>query len=82
MADRFEISTRTVYRYIDILCATGVPILSKKGRNGGFYIADYYKIKEFFLTREEKQYLINLLEEKDDKNARYLRLKFSAIGTF
>ena len=82
LADKFEISTRTVYRYVDVLCGAGVPILSKKGRNGGFFIADYYRVREFFLTREEKQYLLDLLSSKDDENAKYLRLKFSAIGTF
>lgn len=82
LSQKFEISTRTVYRYIDILCGAGVPILSKTGKDGGFYIADYYKVREFFLTREEKQYLIELLSTKDDQNAKYLKLKFSAIGTF
>lgn len=82
LADKFEISTRTVYRYIDVLCGAGVPILSQKGKNGGFFIADYYKVREFFLTREEKQYLLDLLDSKTDENAKYLKLKFSAIGTF
>ena len=42
IATRFEISRRTVYRYIDTLCLANVPILVDRGANGGFYIADSY----------------------------------------
>ena len=82
LAQKYEVSTRTVYRYIDVLSGAGVPILSQTGANGGFYIADYYKVREFFLTREEKQYLLDLLSNQDNETAKYLKLKFSAIGTF
>ena len=82
LADKFEVSTRTVYRYIDILCGAGVPILSQTGANGGFYIADFYKVRDFFLTREEKQYLLDLLFAQNDPTAQYLHLKFSTLGTF
>lgn len=82
LSQKFEISTRTVYRYIDILCGAGVPIVSQTGKNGGFYIADYYRVREFFLTRSEKEYLLNILSKQSDSDAKFLLLKFSAIGTF
>ena len=81
LAEKFEVSTRTVYRYIDILCGAGVPILSQTGASGGFYIADFYKVREFFLTREEKQYLLDLLFAQNDATAKFLSLKFSALGS-
>ncbi len=82
LAEEFEISTRTVYRYIDSLCGAGVPIISFMGKYGGFEIADYFKIREFFFTRTEKKYLIDLLEKQDDEDAKILALKINAIGTF
>ena len=82
LAEKFEVSTRTIYRYIDILCGAGIPIVSQKGKSGGFYIPDYYRIREFFLTREEKQYLLDLLSTKDDATAQSLLLKFSTLKTF
>ena len=82
LADEFEISTRTVYRYIDSLCGAGIPICSSKGRFGGFEIADYYKLKEFFFTKSEKQYLVDLLKSQNCADAKLLALKIGAIKTF
>ena len=82
LAEEFEISTRTVYRYIDSLCGAGVPIISTMGRFGGFEIAEYFKLKEFFLTRSEKQYLIDLLNSQNTTDAKTLALKIEAMGTF
>jgi predicted DNA-binding transcriptional regulator YafY len=36
MAGQLEVSIRTIYRYIDILCASGAPIVSEAGHGGGF----------------------------------------------
>jgi len=82
LAEEFEISTRTVYRYVDDLCGAGVPIISTLGRFGGFEMSSYFKLKEFFLTKNEKSYLIDLLKNQDDENAKILALKIGAIGTF
>lgn len=82
LAEEFEISVRTVYRYIDSLCGAGVPIISFMGRYGGFEIASYFKIREFFLTRGEKEYLINLLNSQHTDFAKDLALKLGALGTF
>ena len=82
LAEEFEISKRTVYRYIDSLCGAGVPIISFMGKYGGFEIAKYFKIREFFLTRNEKEYLIDLLQKQKDEEAKILALKINALGTF
>lgn len=44
IAEEFEISRRTVYRYIDNLCFAGVPIICTKGKNGGICIMDGYNL--------------------------------------
>ena len=36
IAERFEISTRTVYRDMDTLSLAGIPIYSARGEKGGF----------------------------------------------
>ena len=35
LAQRFEVSIRTIYRDLDTLSAAGIPIYAKKGKNGG-----------------------------------------------
>ena len=82
LAEEFEISTRTVYRYIDSLCGAGVPIISTTGRYGGFEIAKYYKLHEFFFTQGEKEYLIELLNMQNNPDAKMLALKIDALGKF
>ena len=61
IADRYEISVRTVYRYIDELSIAGVPIYNERGRNGGYSISDSYKLPANFLTEEESERVISAL---------------------
>lgn len=81
LAEEFEISTRTVYRYVDSLCGAGVPIVPIYGRNGGFKIYEGYRIREFFLTKNEKDYLTNLLSKQPDEDAKLINLKIKALAT-
>lgn len=37
LAERFQVTPRTVYRDIDALSLAGVPVYSIKGRNGGIF---------------------------------------------
>lgn len=60
-AEKFEISTRTVYRYIDLL-STAVPVYVKQGRDGGIFISDSYKLPKGFMTQTEYEAAIEALE--------------------
>lgn len=62
LAKKYEISKRTVFRYIDALCVAGVPIYSKRGNDGGFYIYDTFKIPSTFLTEKEYDAVISSLK--------------------
>ena len=61
LAEKYEISPRTVYRYIDQLSLT-VPIYIKRGRDGGICISDSYKLPKGFMTKEEYEATIEALE--------------------
>lgn len=39
MAEELGVSVRTVYRYIDALCMSGVPVCGEPGHGGGYYLA-------------------------------------------
>ncbi len=51
LADRFEVSLRTIYRDIRTLEASGVPIVSEAGV--GYSIMDGYRLPPVMFTREE-----------------------------
>ena len=61
IADRFEISVRSVYRYVDEMNVAGVPIDVARGRNGGIFIADTYRLPSGYFTRGEYAAVINAL---------------------
>ena len=35
LAERFEVSVRTIYRDVENLSMAGIPVYAKKGKNGG-----------------------------------------------
>lgn len=61
LADKYEVSLRSIYRYINSLELAGVPLYTVRGKGGGFSIVDTYKLSSTFLTREEFENTINAL---------------------
>lgn len=53
LADKFEVSRRTINRDIEDLCKAGIPISTLQGSNGGISIADGYHIDKTFFTEDE-----------------------------
>lgn len=70
LGEIFEVSPRTIYRYVDCLSASGVPIICISGKNGGLEIDKKFVLTDSFLTLEEVQYLLKILknQEKSKKN--------------
>lgn len=61
LADRFEISVRSVYRYVEELNVAGVPVDVVRGRYGGIFIADTFKLPSGYFTRGEYAATVNAL---------------------
>lgn len=55
LAERFEVSRRTINRDIEDLCKAGVPLVTTQGYGGGISIADGFKIDKALFTEEELQ---------------------------
>jgi predicted DNA-binding transcriptional regulator YafY len=53
LADKFEISRRTIIRDIEALCLAGIPIITQRGLNGGISIAEGFKLDKTVLTTDE-----------------------------
>jgi len=59
LAEELEISIRTVYRYIDALCASGVPIISDAGHNGGYSLLNEFTKAPLFFNQDEQKALVH-----------------------
>ncbi len=59
IADSLEISVRTVYRYIDALCASGVPVVAESGHDGGIRILESFKETPLFFNSVELKALVD-----------------------
>ncbi|MGN7414027.1 helix-turn-helix transcriptional regulator [Paenibacillus sp. SAF-068] len=59
LSEKLEINIRTVYRYIDALCASGVPIISDTGHHGGYTLLNQFIKSPLLLDVEEKTTLLH-----------------------
>ncbi|KOA20017.1 HTH domain protein [Clostridium homopropionicum DSM 5847] len=59
MSEKLEINIRTVYRYIDALCASGVPIISEPGHNGGYSLLNNFIESPLIFDLEEQKALFH-----------------------
>ena len=55
LAERFEVSARTVYRDVEILSAAGIPIYMSKGKGGGISLLPDFILNKTVLTEKEKE---------------------------
>lgn len=57
LADKFEVSVRTIYRDINTLTLSGVPIYSSKGSKGGICLMEGYRLHgaSFKVVNHEKK---------------------------
>jgi predicted DNA-binding transcriptional regulator YafY len=61
LAEKFEVSTRTIQRDIETLNLAGIPITSIKGANGGYGILDSFKLDRQIASKEDYQFIITAL---------------------
>ena len=62
LANRFEVSTRTIYRDIETLSRANIPIYATKGKEGGIEILDEYVLNKMLLTEEEQNQILFALQ--------------------
>ncbi|GIW06672.1 MAG: transcriptional regulator [Dehalococcoidia bacterium] len=58
LADRLEVSPRTILRDMDALSAAGVPVYAERGAAGGWSLAGSYRLEPPLLSDEEIQSLL------------------------
>ena len=50
LAEKFEVSRRTINRDIEVLCKAGIPLVTTQGAGGGISIMDGYRMDKTLLT--------------------------------
>lgn len=61
LAERFEVSVRTIQRDMDNLNMAGIPIYADVGKNGGYQIMDEYKLHKNFLNADEAKVFVSFI---------------------
>jgi predicted DNA-binding transcriptional regulator YafY len=59
ISEKLELNIRTVYRYIDTLSTSGVPIISEPGHNGGYSLLNHFIEAPLFFDFEEQTSLLH-----------------------
>lgn len=62
LAEKFEVSVRTIYRDIDVLSGAGIPVYTETGRNGGIYLMKDFVLDKAVLSEEEKREILAALQ--------------------
>lgn len=65
LAERFEVSKRTINRDIEALCKAGIPIQTSQGVGGGISIMDGYRMDRIILTSRDMQMILAGLRSLD-----------------
>lgn len=82
LADKFEVSVRTIYRDIDSISSVGIPIYATQGKGGGIEIAEDFVLSKSLLSENEKQQIMSALQGLDNTTTQHeneLLTKLSAL---
>lgn len=69
LAERFEVSTRTIYRDIDTLSGAGIPVYANKGKGGGIRILPDFVLNKSFLSEQDQSEILFALQTLKATNA-------------
>lgn len=82
LAEKFEVSVRTIYRDIDALSSAGIPIYAMQGKGGGIAIADDFVLDKSLLSAKEKEQVLMALQGLtvvEEKNTGELLTKLGSL---
>ncbi|MNB95099.1 HTH domain protein [compost metagenome] len=62
LAERFEVSVRTVYRDVEALSQAGIPVYTSQGKGGGISLTDRFVLNKSLLTDKEQDEILFALQ--------------------
>lgn len=82
LAERFEVSTRTIYRDVETLSMAGIPVYAKKGKNGGICLMEKFVLNKMLITKEEQQEILAALLSVRETDVTEERDTLQKLGEF
>lgn len=65
LAERMEVSKRTIYRDLDALSAAGIPVYTRQGHDGGIHLMEQFQMERSLLGDEEQEQILTALQSLD-----------------
>ena len=62
LAERFGVSTRTIYRDVDTLSLAGIPVYTEKGKKGGISLLPDFVLNKSILSEQEQNEILSALQ--------------------
>lgn len=69
LAERFEVSVRTIYRDVETLSMAGIPVYTRKGKNGGICLMEQFVLDKLLISAEEQQQILAALTGLEETGA-------------
>lgn len=82
LAERFKVSTRTVYRDVEDISAGGIPVYMSKGKNGGISLLPGYVLDKTVLTEEEKTNMLSALQSLNALDKSSVEVTLAKLSSF
>lgn len=82
LAEKFEVSIRTIYRDIDILSAAGIPVYTTQGKGGGIFLPENFVLNRSLISEEEQNQILTALQGLsgvDEQSNRALLKKLGSV---
>ena len=82
LAQKFEVSIRTIYRDIDSISSAGIPIYAMQGKGGGISILNDYTLDKSLFSEQEQEQMLTALQgmvATTEKNSNELLTKLSGL---
>lgn len=82
LAERFEVSVRTIYRDVETLSIAGIPVYSRKGKNGGIGLTEQFVLNKLLISKEEQQRILAALTSLRETGGREEGEILQKLGDF